>query len=58
MGELAAGIVSNIQVAEFLIQLGVVTVEKVKEVFRGQGHDDEVLAQIDAELDRRLARRS
>lgn len=48
----------RIMMAAFAIQLGITTVEKVKEVFAGDGHDDETLAAIMAEVDRRIARRS
>lgn len=48
----------RIEMAAFLINLGIVSVQKVKELFAGEGHDEEILAQIMAEVDQRLARRS
>lgn len=43
--------------AAFLVNLGLVTVEKIKEVFASEGHDPETLASIMAEVDQRLIRR-
>jgi hypothetical protein len=47
----------RIEMAAFLINLGLTTVQKVKEIFASEGHDDEVLAVIMAEVDQRLKRR-
>lgn len=48
---------AEIATAAMLINLGVVTVEKVKGFFSSQGHDEEALAAIMLEVDQRLARR-
>lgn len=40
-----------------LVQIGLATAEQIKAYFSTQGHDDETLAAIHAEVDRRLARR-
>lgn len=47
----------RIETAAFLINLGLTTVQKVRELFASEGHDDETLDGIMAEVDRRLARR-
>lgn len=47
----------RIEMAAFLINLGITTAEKVKELFASEGHDDETLAAIMAEVDQRLTRR-
>ena len=47
----------RIEMAAFLINLGLTTVEKVKEIFASEGHDDIVLAAILAEVNQRLIRR-
>jgi len=47
----------RIMLAAFLINLGLTTVAKVKEVFASEGHDDETLTAIMAEVDQRLIRR-
>lgn len=41
-----------------LVSLGIVTVQKIAEYFRGEGHDDEIVAAFIAEAERRIARRS
>ncbi len=43
--------------AAFLINLGLTTVEKIKELFASEGHDQETLDGIMAEVDQRLLRR-
>ncbi len=48
----------RIMLAAFVVQLGITTVEKVREVFASDGHDDATLAAIMTEVDRRIARRS
>lgn len=48
----------QIQMAQMLIGLGVSTVTNIKAFFAAQGHDEDVLAAIDAEVTARLARRS
>lgn len=47
----------RIELAAFLINLGLTTVTKVREVFASDGQDDEILAQIMSEVDSRIARR-
>lgn len=42
--------------AAFLINLGKATVEEVRAAFQRDGHDDEKLAAIMADCDRRIAR--
>lgn len=54
MGELS----QQIQFAAFLIALGKATYEEVRDLFAKQGHDDEKLAAIMAEVDQRIARRA
>jgi hypothetical protein len=49
---------AQIQTASMLISLGLTTVEKIRELFSSQGKDEETLAGIMLEVDRRLARRS
>lgn len=51
-------LVAQIQLASMLINLGLVTVERIKTMFADNGHDDETLAQIMSEVDARIARRS
>lgn len=48
----------QIEFAAFLIKLGLVTAEKLREAFASDGHDAERLAAIMAEVDQRLARRA
>lgn len=47
---------SQILFATFLINLGKATIEEVHDAFRRDGHDDERLAWIMKECDRRIAR--
>lgn len=47
----------RIEMAAFLINLGITTVEKVKDVFASDGADDATLAAIMAEVNQRLLRR-
>ena len=49
---------AQIQTGIMLVNLGLTTVEKLKELFTKDGHDDETLAQIMSEVDRRIERRS
>jgi hypothetical protein len=48
----------RVMLALMLIELSVVTVEKVKGYFSQNTDDDALLAQIHAEVDARIARRS
>lgn len=48
----------RIEMAAFLIQLGVTTIAKIREVFAGDGNDDATLDAIMKEVDARIARRS
>ncbi len=48
----------RIMLASTLIQLGLTTAEKIREVFKSDGADDATLAHIMAEVDLRIARRS
>lgn len=47
----------RVELAAFLIQLGVTTVAQVRAVFAQDSDDDAVLAALMADLDRRIARR-
>jgi hypothetical protein len=49
---------AELQMAAFLINLGLVTVDKIKAYFAGAGHDDETLAAILTEVDARIAART
>ncbi len=55
---LTPDVLQQVEYAAFLIRLGVTTVEKVRAIFAEDGHDDEALAAILVEVDRRLARRA
>lgn len=48
----------QIQNAVMLINLGLATSQQIRALFARDGHDNEVLDGIDAECDRRIARRS
>lgn len=48
----------RIALAAFLVQLGVVTVQQIRDAFRKDEDDDARLAAIMAQVDARIARRS
>lgn len=58
MDELTPQVQAEIAMAGFLIRLGVVAVEKVREVFQKDVNDDAVLDQIMSDVNARIARRS
>lgn len=49
---------AEIATAGMLINLGLTTAEKVKELFASQGHDEATLADIMSQVDARISRRS
>lgn len=48
----------QIQFGLILVGLGLTTYEQLRDYFKGDGADDETLAALDAEYERRLQRRA
>lgn len=53
-----ANIDPRIALAAMLVSLGITTVEKIRDLFAKDGHDDATLAALMEEVDARIARRS
>lgn len=54
----AKEVAARVESALMLVDLGLTTIEQIRTYFANQGDDEAVLASLNAEYDRRIARRT